>query len=48
MIEILSNKRQQSSEVETLEAEWLMHQLNQENLTLKLTHEDNKIKLEIV
>lgn len=48
MIEILSNKRQLSSEVETLEAEWLMHQLNQENLTLKLIHEDNKIKLEIV
>ena len=48
MIEILSNKRQQSSEVETLEAEWLMHQLNQEKRHLKCTHEYNKIKMEII
>ena len=48
IINILSNKQSLTSEIETLEAEWLMEQLNQENLTLKLTHEDNKIKLEIV
>jgi hypothetical protein len=48
MIDILSNKTPLTSEVETLEAEWLIQQLNQENLTLKLIHEDNKIKLEIV
>lgn len=48
ILDILSNNPPASSDIQTLEAEWLKSQLNEENCTLKWTHEDNKIKLEII
>ena len=48
MIKILSGKTPEESEIETLEAEWLIGQLNHQNLNLKLSQKPKKIELKIV
>ncbi len=47
IIKILSGKLPKESEIETLEAEWLMKQLIDQKLTLKVDQEDKKIELKI-
>ena len=48
MNKILSGKPQKESEIETLEAEWLIKQLTDQNKSLKLIQKNNKIELKIV
>ena len=45
---ILSGKIPQESEIETLEAEWLIKQLTDQNKKLKITQKDKKIEIKIV
>ena len=47
IINILSNNQVLSSDIQTLEVEWLMQQINEENHSLKWAHDEKQIKLEI-
>ena len=47
-IKILSGKLPKESKIETLEAEWLIKQLMDQNLTLKINQKDKKIELKII
>ena len=48
IIKILSGNIPKESEIETLEAEWLMKQLMDQNKNLKLTQKNNKIEIKLV
>jgi len=48
IIKILSGKLPKDSEIETLEAEWLIKQLSDQNKSLKITQKDKKIEIEII
>lgn len=47
VFDILNKNTPKTSELETLEAEWLMQQLNANNFSLKITQNPSFVKLEI-
>ena len=48
IIKILSGKLPKESEIETLEAEWLINQLMNQNHSLKMIQKDKKVELKII